>query len=389
MEPERDSEIDLRVLAHRILRGWLTISAVTGLALFAGASLYFVVPRVYQSVAVVLPITEPEYSRYVNLIAKSALSDMLEEQQKNDPRLVTFPYSRDDLLKEFIAYLQTPSHLLDAAKESGIVPSTGDKAADERALVSFVRSVTFTLPTDRKPDFTMRVRARNEDALNKFMIRSLENTRAEVAEKIRESVLDRVGAGERMRKDAISALVVDVASRRQLAESLRNDDMRRLGEQAKIAETLRITDPVALQALSSKVEAAPRASTQIIAGDQPLYFQGSAALNEQIELLKNRKDSDPYTTGLRDVEREIYKLQHDTTAATLRTLIEESPLKDPATAPLARYSLATATAERIFPRLSIFGVGSLLVGLIVGAGIVLLRREKDENDLPGSTSGTV
>lgn len=381
MEPERDSDVDLRALARRLWRGWRTICVATGLALVAGAALYFTVPRVYQSVAAVLPITEPEYSGYVDLVAKSALSDMLEDQQKSDPRLTTFPYSRDDLLKEFVAYLQAPAHLLDAAKESGVVPSSGDKAADEKATVNFVRSVTFAQPTDRKPNFEMRARASNEDALNKFVALSLDNTRVEVAKRIRASIMAKISAGENMREDAIGMLTVDMASRRQRAEDVRKDDVERLGEQAKIAESLNLTEPVAMQALSVKGQGAPAVSAQIIDGDQPLYFQGSAALNKQIDLLKSRKDNDPYTTGLRDLQSQIYMLQNDNRASVLRSLLDKSPLKDPATAPLAHYSLLTAAAERIFPRLSIFGIGSLLLGLLIGIGIVLLRDEKDGSDL--------
>ena len=384
MESDRDSEIDLRVMARRLWQGWRTIFLTTGLAVVVGVALYLTVPRVYQSVAVVLPITEPEYSGYVDLIAKSALSDMLEDQQKNDPRLTTFPYSRDDLLKEFVAYLQTPAHLLDVAKESGVVPSSGDKAADERAAVNFVRSVTFTPPTDRKPNFEMRARASNEDALNKFVALSLDNTRVEVAKIIRASIMAKISAGENMRKDAIATLTIDVASRRQRAENVRKDDMERLGEQAQIAERLNLTEPVAIPALSANGQSTAAVSAQVISGDQPLYFQGSAALNKQIDLLKNRKDNDPYTTGLRDLQTQIYMLQNDNRASVLRTLLDKSPLKDPATAPLARYSLLTATAERIFPRLSIFGIGSLLLGFVIGASIVLLRDEKERGGLPGT-----
>ena len=309
---------------------------------------------------------------------------MLEDQQKNDPRLTTFPYSRDDLLKEFVAYLQTPAHLLDVAKESGVVPSSGDKAADERAAVNFVRSVTFTPPTDRKPNFEMRARASNEDALNKFVALSLDNTRVEVAKIIRASIMAKISAGENMRKDAIATLTIDVASRRQRAENVRKDDMERLGEQAQIAERLNLTEPVAIPALSANGQSTAAVSAQVISGDQPLYFQGSAALNKQIDLLKNRKDNDPYTTGLRDLQTQIYMLQNDNRASVLRTLLDKSPLKDPATAPLARYSLLTATAERIFPRLSIFGIGSLLLGFVIGASIVLLRDEKERGGLPGT-----
>ena len=387
MEPERDSEIDIRLLVRRLWRGLPIIFLAAALALVAGVALYFFVPRTYQSAAVILPITESDYSSYVDLMAKSALSDMLEDTQKNDARLTTFPYSRGDLLNEFLAFLQSPDHLLAAAKESGIVEG-GEEKVKEAAALSFVRSVVFTPATERKPTFEMRVRAGNEDALNKFVAMSLDGARISVAQNIRASILARIDAGEKLRKDAIAALAVDITSRRQQAESARTDDMTRIGEQARIAEILNITDPVTLQALSKQAQDTPAASAQVIGGDQPRYFQGSIALNEQIDLLKNRKDNDPYTAGLRDTQRAIYLLENDNRASALRTLLGESPFKDPSTAPIAQYSLIAASATRVFPRASIFGLGSLLLGLVIGTSIVLLRDEKDGTGLPQQPAGS-
>jgi hypothetical protein len=111
----------------------------------------------------------------------------------------------------------------------------------------------------------------------------------------------------------------------------------------------------------------------VIAGEQPTYFQGSAALAEQVDVLRNRADGDPFTIDLRNLEREVYVLENDKEAERLTALLNESPLNDPATAPLVEYSTIGASAVRIFPRISIFAAGSLLLGLILGSGLVLLR----------------
>jgi LPS O-antigen subunit length determinant protein (WzzB/FepE family) len=379
LETERDSEIDLRVLARRLCRGWRIILLTTILAVIVGATLYFTVPRSYQAAVKIFPITQARYADYSDLIAKSAVPDALLDPQKDNSNLNVFPYSREDLFNEFIAYLQSPEHLIRAVQESGIVRSDdGKQPVDERAAMVFARSVSFSQPTDRSPGFEMRARSGDEQALNKFVAWSLDNARIEAAKKIRASVINRIEAGERMSQDAIAAIAVDIASRRKQADDMRKDELEQLGEQARIAATLNITDPVTVQALSPNTQGKPAASAQVISGDQPMYFQGSAALNEQIDLLKNRKDNDPYTANLRDLQRQVYALENNTKARALKTLLDESPLGKPATAPLARYSLVAATAQRIFPRLSIFGIGSLLIGLVIGAGIVLLRDEPDE-----------
>jgi LPS O-antigen subunit length determinant protein (WzzB/FepE family) len=386
LEIERDSEIDLRHLARRLVRGWRIILLTTVVALIIGGTLYFTVPRSYQATVKVLPITQTRYADYADLIAKSAVPDALQDPQKNNASLNVFPYTRDDLFNEFIAYLQSPEHLIRAAQASGVVRSEdGKQPADEKAALAFVRTVSFSQPTDRDPGFEMRARSSNEPALDKFVAWSLANARIEAAKGIRASVISRIEAGEKTSKDAIAALTVDIASRRKQADDARKDEIERLGEQARIASTLNIVDPVTVQTLSPNPQQASAISAQAIDGDQPMYFQGSAALNKQINLLRNRKDNDPYTANLRDLQRQVYALENDNRAQTLKALLDESPLGKPATAPLARYSLVAATAQRVFPRPSIFGIGSLLIGLVIGAGIVLLRTEAGEGDPVGKS----
>jgi chain length determinant protein (polysaccharide antigen chain regulator) len=107
-----------------------------------------------------------------------------------------------------------------------------------------------------------------------------------------------------------------------------------------------------------------------------MYLQGSTALEEQISLLNKRSDDDPFITELRDLERQIYLLQNDTNSERLTQLLDESPLSDPATAPLADYSVIGASAEKVSPMMSIFAAGSLFLGLLLGSLIVLFRQNR-------------
>ncbi|RUM98885.1 hypothetical protein EET67_04370 [Pseudaminobacter arsenicus] len=374
MENERHTEIDLRVLIGQLWRGRLTIVLVTALCVLLGGLLYFVAPKTYESVATFFPLRQSLYAEYIDLASATALPSAVDgEIERGDLIKTAFPYTRNDLLSEFTTYLQNPAHLLQGVQESGIVSSEGAEAERNAAALSFVRRIAFTAPTEKDPGFKMRVRANNPEALDRFVSWTVSQAGVDLAEGIKSSVVRRIEAGNKQRNDAIAQLRVEIASRKARADIARKDEMAVLTEQARIARSLGIKEPVALQSLSAQGQSGAGASAQVFSGDQPTYFQGSAALEERIALLKDRKDGDPFIFDLRDLERQVYVLENDTRAERLSQRLDQSPLKDPATAPMVEYSAIGASPVKVFPKLSLFGAGSLLIGLILGSGLVLLR----------------
>lgn len=374
MENERDTEVDLRVLIEQLWQGKLTIALVTVLCVLLGGVLYFVVPKTYESVATIFPLRQSTYAEYIDLASATALPSAVDGEAGRDDFLKTaFPYTRTDLLTEFATYLQNPAHLLQGVQESGIV-SAGDTDAERNAAaLSFVRGIAFTAPTEKDPGLKMRVRASDPEALDRFVSWTVRQASVDLAEGIKSSVVRRIEAGRKQRNDAIAQLRVEIASRKAKADMARKDEVAVLAEQARIAHSLGIKEPVALQSLNAQGQSSAGASAQVFSGEQPTYFQGSAALEERIDLLKNRKDGDPFIFDLRDLERQVYVLENDTRAERLSQRLDQSPLKDPATAPMVEYSTIGASAVKVFPKVSLFGAGSLLIGLILGSGLVLLR----------------
>lgn len=375
MENERDTELDLRVLIEQLWRGKLIIALVTVLCILLGALLYFVMPRTYESVATIFPLRQSTYAEYIDLASTSALPLSIEgNTSAGDFVKTAFPYTPDDLLKEFQTHLQNPSHLLKGVQETGVIPAEGTEE-EERNLsaLSFVRSIEFTAPTDKDPGLKMRARARDQEALDRFVSWSLNEASKDLALGIKSAVVHRIGAGKKQQDDAIAQLRVEIASRKAKEDISRQDQVAVLTEQARIAQSLGIKEPVLLQSLNAKGQSTAGASAQVFSGEEPTYFQGSAALAERIDLLKNRKSSDPFILDLRDLERQVYVLENDTRAERLSQLLDQSPLKDPATAPMVEYSTIGASAVKVFPKAGLFGAGSFLVGLILGSGFVLLR----------------
>ncbi|MBN9245300.1 MAG: hypothetical protein J0I98_21195 [Mesorhizobium sp.] len=374
MDIHQEAEIDLRHVILRLWRGWPILLFTSIIAVAIGMALYFVLPRSYRSQAVILPISQTQYSEYLNLIANSALPDAL---KGNAQLATTFAFSRDDLLNEFISSLQSSDLLMRVVEESGVARKEGQQKTSEADALRFIRDLRITPPNDRKPGFDIDVRAKNEDALNEFIKKVLNEASADAATRIRDTVVVKIKASENIRKNAIHNLDVEIKARRDQEENARKDEIAKLSEQKEIAETVGIVAPVGVSP-PSDAKATPMASAQVIGAQQPPYFQGTTALNEQIDLLKSRTSNDPFTGDLRNLERQIYILENDNQAATLGKLLEESPLKDPQTAPIASFNVTMAKAMKTFPRLSIFGIGSVVLGLLIGAGIVLLRDETNK-----------
>jgi len=369
------NEIDLRDVFSKLWQGKLTIFATTAAAALLGAAAYYASPNVYQSEAAIYPITQSEYAGYIDLLARSALPNLGTVDSETDPSLGSaFPYTRDSLFQEFTTYLQSPGHLIQAAQESGIAKNEGQNDASDASALAFARSVKFMPATDKKASFEMSVRGSDREAVNRFVAWSLENAGLEVAKTIRTATLNKISAGAKIRSDAISKLRVEIEARRNQQENARKDEAVMVGEQAKIAETLGIKDPVTVPSSIAPGQPVPAPSTQVISGEQPMYLQGSRALDEQIKLLNSRSDNDPFITQLRDLERQIYLLENDKDSERLTQLLDESPLSDPATAPIADYSIVGASAEKVSPRMSLFVGGAVLLGLLLGSMIALLRQ---------------
>lgn len=373
MDGEKDNEVELKVLLEHLWRGRFIIAAVTAISLIAGAVVYSMVPNNYEAVASILPLGQSRYSEYIDLAAAEALPSAEDGEDTRGALVKTaFPYTRTDLFNEYAAYLQNPSNLIEGAQVTGVALAKGETETSEIGALSFVRGITFTAPTERDAALKMRVRSENQEALNKFVAWSLENARTDLAGDIKASVIRRIEAGKRQRNGAITQLRVEIDSRKAKEGMKRQDQIAFLEEQAKIAQSLGIREPVALQR-NGEGQSSVSTSVQMFSGDLPTYFQGSTALEERIQLLKNRQDGDAFVSDLRDLEGRVYVLENDTRAERLTRLVEQSPLNDPATAPIVEYSAVAATADKIFPRIGPFAIGSLLIGLVLGSGLVLGR----------------
>lgn len=365
METETSAdELHLGELVALLWDGKWLIAMVTAAALALGGLAYLLVPRSFESHVSVLPLRQAQFAGYLGLGQEEG----------------AFPYTPLTLHSEFSSYLRDFDKLVSLVLETGVVDRRSmSEDQYNLAVRRFVSEIQFETPNAEETELGRQflnvvARAKDQAKLTAFMQKALADANTDMSRDLAEEVRRRAAEIKDRLEAQTGRLGVDIDARRRRVEDDRNDEMVRLGEQAAVARSLGIEKPLDLRAVEA-VEQGRTASTQINTGgnEQP-YLQGYVALDERIETLRNRKDGDPFITDLRELQQQVYTLDNDPRPQRILALLARSPLADPATATMARFSLASATAERVFPRLSVFGPASLLLGLVVGSIVVLLRR---------------
>lgn len=362
---ENFDEFRLEELIRILWDSRLLMTAVAAIFVVLGCVAYFLVPPTFASKVSIYPLQQTQFANYASLAAEKG----------------AFPYTPATLFSEFSSHLMDVDRLSAIAEKTGVIVRGADNdAVFAVRMARFVSGIRFTTP--KPPEFQagqlflhIEAKARNQVALQTFMRQLLLTASADMAGALSKEVKERASDIKSQLDAKIEKLKVDIEARRRTAENVRNDDMRRLGEQATIARSLGIEKPLGLRVVEA-AEQGKTASAQINnSGDnQPDYLQGYAALDERIAVLQNRKSGDPFIFDLRDLEQQLYIAQNDPQPSHIIALLERSPLRDPGAARLAHFSVSSITAEKVFPRLSIFVISSLLFGLMLGALIAFFRR---------------
>jgi len=350
----------------------LLIASITVAAVVLGGVLYVLQPRVYESKVSVFPLRQTQFVGYLGL------------SQENSGKAEdgAFPYTPATLFTEFSSYLTDTDKLMALAAETGIVErGTLNDEEYGQAVARFVSAIRFETPNAQDDGasqtfLNIKVQAGDRNKLLTFVKQALTRANADMANDLSAEVQKRADEIKDQLDAQTAQLQIEIDARRQRIQSDRTDDMVRLAEQSMVARSLGIEKPLDLRAIEA-VEKGSNAPAQINSnGNQPQYLQGYAALDERIKTLQDRKDDDPFISDLRQLQQQLYLVKNDPRPARILGLLKRSPLADPATAMLARFSIASARAEKVSPRLIFFGAGSLILGLLIGSAAALVRQRK-------------
>ncbi|WP_315919382.1 Wzz/FepE/Etk N-terminal domain-containing protein [Mesorhizobium sp. SP-1A] len=374
-----DREVELLDIFDMLWSGKFIILLTTVLFVIAGGLIYYVVPRVYQSEAVITPMRQTSFANFAGLVNAGA-----------------FAYTPETLFAQFTSYLRDVDQLAEAAKKSDLI-KRGERSEDEyqNALVSFARDIQF-VSSDKEPNLLrMRIQTGNAAALNDFVRLVLDGTNARFAHDLEFEVNQHAAADAEAVADKRTQLELQVEALRQRTEAEKGDRIDQLTEQTAIARAFSLEKPLALQTatlqqsggnvvvtLGERDSALPQnaqqqnaqnsTSVKVESNQPPLFFLGYAALDEQKRQLEARKLVDPFAPGLRDLQQQVAILKKDNRAERVARLLGASKLGDPQLK-LAQYDVAAASSKRIAPKLVLYGASSLLLGLVTGSIIALLR----------------
>lgn len=340
------------------------IAVVVGLSLLVGLVSYIFLPRTFETKLTVRPLRQTEFIPYLELA-----------QEGN-----VFPNNPVEFYKEFSTYLTDLDKLNATALRTGVISrdamDSGDYAAAVQAFVSKIVFDRVQANDKEAPYITIKVRGQDKTTLETFVKQAVVDASTEFAESLVQEVQQRVAVIRNQQNAAVTQLEVQIAALRSQEDTNRKDKVLRLADEAGIARSLGIDRPLNLRAVEA-AEHGRSVSAQINTGeDGPPYLQGYIALDEQINRLQARSNLDSFTDGLPELQRQVYLLKNDPLPARILTLLEHSSLKEPSKANLVRFNLRSIVSEKVFPTFSMFGFGSVFVGLLLGIIAALLWQGK-------------
>ena len=357
----------------------LLIAVVTAISLVIGGITFLLLPRTFVSKVSILPLSQAGFARYLELSQEGRRPQDRENGKPQEDG--AFPYTPITLHAEFSSYLRDYDRLANLATTTGVVDQGASSEDDYSEQVRrFISGIKFEAPKAQdiaigQYFLNVEVRANDPDKLRAFMRQTLSEANTSLARDLAAEVKKRAETIKDQSDVEAAKLQLEVDARRERAENERNDEILRVTEQSTIAHSLGLQKPLDLRAIEM-VEHGSAASAQINSGGpQPPYLQGYAALDKRIEILRDRKDSDAFIDDLRKLQQQIYVAKNNPRPARILALLKQSPLADPETAKLARFSIASTIPEKVFPKLSAFGIGFLFAGLLLGSAIAFIRRE--------------
>lgn len=274
-------EIDLFELAQNLWKQKLLISVVTLAITVLAASYAFFSSPVYESKSTILPPRLADIAGYNLGRSEAGLKEFTPASVYS---MFTQNLRSDGLRRDFFEQVYLP------AETKG-----QDTTAKDELRESFNKKLSITNPDVKNSPERFAVTAQSADPgraaewANLYVERVANKTRQDMADTVATEISTRV-----------RSIQSRIAVLRDSAKMLREDRI------ARLSEALKVADKVGLQAPQVK---ASRTSSdgeleQFVDGNL-MYMRGAKAIRAELDVLQNRKNDDPFITGLRDLENQL------------------------------------------------------------------------------------
>ena len=334
-----DDEIDLVDIWRLLVKRWRWIGAITLTCTALAVAYALLAPRVFRAEAFVLPPLQADI------------------EQLNVPDV--YGASVEDVYGETVNNLQSRAVRRLFFDEHGLLDlprgRDGEDAGAQKVFSrDFHQRLTVTRGKKERSDFTtISLEGRDPERIT-FLLNSFLTTvnNYSVAALVKDLYFN-VGA----KKESI---VKKIGALRQVAKDRRLDRVAQLQEALYVANQLGIEQRAVISSSAfSRAKANPAFGVIVNTADAPLYLRGTQALQAEIDMLRKRKNDDPFIDPLRDLQKDLSQL-------------EEIQL-DPAKVKAFRLDQpAVVPDDPIKPKRTLVVVLGVVLGLILGVLVAFL-----------------
>jgi len=263
------------------------VSAVASLTVAAGLAYALLTTPVYKAEAFLLPPTESDVLGFApRLMMQGLYKQGLNEQG----------YTQERVYDLFIQNLRSRAERWRYFEEKKLMDILAPDR-ESRAVVNQVFEGGFnnalSVSRDVKDKASVQVAFEGTDArlaaawVNGFVAQANADT-------VNTLIQDVTSKLENRKQELHSK----IEAKRKFAAMIANDRIAALDEAILVAESLNLKEDA-----FSSMDGEARAAS--ISSNMPLYMRGGNALRAERDVLKKRKNNDPFIIGLRDLEREI------------------------------------------------------------------------------------
>lgn len=342
-----NDEIDLFELWNNLIQQKFLISIVAGVSLIATALYVFTATPTFKSTVYFLPPSTEEIQEMnaLNLLIKKEF------------------YKEDEIYSNFFEKLNSRDLKKSIFSKYEIVKIYSDdfdtlKGKEKTAFFNkyfneFSEDLKINYP--KKNSTSKQVSLSLQLKLPAEKVAQILNEMVELAEKeVIDQYIRDISAKNIIYQENLNS---EIVSLRNIYEFRRLDKIARLEEAIKIARTLEIAKPMVMGA---KVQVQGLSNQGL-----PLYYLGYSMLEAELNALENRKDDDPFITGLRKLQQqfsELVNLKPNVSKFGVVTIDQE----------------AAAASKPVKPKKLLSLVIAGIVGLLIGVFVALIRSKLED-----------
>ena len=327
-----DDEVDLLRLLETIWNGKWKIILIVSFSLISVYGFNLLKPNTsFIATTEIKPITSVEFDKY--RLFNASLQIIKKKEQEKEEILNIFEVSENSLLNLYLEKIEEGSLLEEGIIKFNLIDRDNfdDEGMYKSSVIKFASEIKILKPnTDGKINNENSpnriITAEYNDKQKWLQLVSFVNNQSN--KKVRNTLTKRfetiMNVQNQKRNFAITDIETKINNVKEDYKIITKNRLALLNEQASIARKLNI-DVNTINA--ETFDAQNMTLTNVLNRDTPLYLRGYIAIEEEIRLIKNRKDKTAFTDNLHSLEKEKRKLEQDKTLKRAKRLFLKTPLK--------------------------------------------------------------